>query len=173
MERVFDGSSLKVDSKVNVEIKFVNPTECKKIVYDNHWQNNFGNISDILQDSDLCTIAEIDGSLAYWSQIAFKATYVEGIDKKIIVPPESAYIYGVYTAKNFRKLRVASKALNDTAIYLFERGIKKLFLFTNTHNLPMQRTAKTAGFNIIGKITLIKIGKFHIYRNKDVALFTY
>jgi len=167
LEKKLDRFSFVPVNKINVEIKFIDPTDCKKVASENRWQDNFTvDINEIFQDSDVSVIAEVNGHLAHWAQIAFKTAYVAGIEKKISVSSESAYIYGVYTAKNFRKMGIASAVIEKTAAYLCERGIRKVYLFANTHNLSMLKIAEKTGFKRIGMITLIKIGRLKLYRYK-------
>lgn len=69
-------------NKIDVEVKFVDPKTCKKIASENQWGANFiVDIDEILKDSALSVVAEVDDRLACWTQIAFKTAYVGEIEK--------------------------------------------------------------------------------------------
>jgi GNAT superfamily N-acetyltransferase len=126
-----------------IDIKFIDPTECKKIASLNHWQDQFQvDIDKILLYSDLSVVAEINGRLAHWSHVALKSAYVAGIQKKISIHSECAYIYGIYTAGEFRKMGIASAVLERISAYLAESGIKNAFFLTNRRNLSMIRVGE-------------------------------
>jgi ribosomal protein S18 acetylase RimI-like enzyme len=152
-------------AKIDFEVKFLDPDSCKKIAFENKWQANFTvDINEILEDSDLSVIAEVKGHLVYWTQIAFKTAHVDEIERRISVDSESAYVYGVYTAKNFRKVGIASSVMAKVAEHLHERGIRRIFLFVDQHNQSMLKIAGTAGFEQLGKVKLIRIGKLKLCR---------
>ena len=155
------------ESMVQLEVRFISPKNCREIAFENQWQSNFTvNIDDILKDSDLSVVAEVNGHLAHWMQITFKPAYVAEIEKRMLATPESAYVYGVYTAKVFRKMGIASTVLEKALAYLNKRGVKTVHLFVDSHNSSMLRIAEKTGFKAVGEVKLIKIGNVKFYKFK-------
>lgn len=164
-----DGNSSLSKVETKVEIKFLDPKSCKKIAVKNKWQTNFTvGIDEILEDSDICVIAEVDGYLAHWTHITYKSAYVSEIMKRIWLVSESAYLHGIYTAKDFRKIGIASTVIEKIEAYLHEKGIRELYVLIDSHNNSMLRVATKAGFKEIGKVKIIKIGKLKLYRYKGI-----
>jgi len=75
-------------------------------------------------------------------------------------------LFAVYTIPEYRRLRIASKAIEKILNYLRQRGIEKVYLFARPSNYPSMRLFHNAGFEKIGTVSFIKIWKLKILRYK-------
>jgi len=116
--------------------------------------------------NDMCATAEIHGELVHWSWVAFNEAYVGEIERKIRINSDSAYVYAVYTAQEYRGLGIASKAMEKICDYLYEMGVRKVYLYTRHDNFPMLRVAHKAEYQKIGTMRFIKVCKLKLYRCK-------
>ncbi len=173
LEKNLDHFSAAKQTMIDFEIEFLDPKDCKKLASYNQWQTNFTvNADDILEYSDLCAVAKFNGVIAHWTQIAFNSVYTAEIDKDIFVSSKSAYLYGIYTSKDFRRKGLASAVTQKTFAYLSDKGIRRIYMAVDPHNHSMLRIAAKAGFKEIGRITVIKMGKLRLYRCKgDIKKF--
>jgi len=166
-ERKLDNFLLLQKSESPIQIYFLDVDGCKKVASENNWQANFTiSINEILENTDVCAVAEFNQRLAHWTQISFGGAYVAEIDKKIRVDSKSAYLHGIYTEKDFRKMGIASAVMEKVSAYLLERGISRLYILVDSRNPSMLRVVAKAGFKRIGAIKLTKIGKLKLYRRK-------
>jgi RimJ/RimL family protein N-acetyltransferase len=166
-EKKLDLSSSFDLTKTDFEIEPVDQKTCREMAAQNNWQANFTTtIDEILDYSDICFIAKADGKMVHWTHITFKSAYIAEINKRIQPNSDSAYLYGIFTAKDFRKKGIASAVIEKVADYLTEKGIKKLQVIVDSHNNSMAKIVNKTGFEQIGAVKLVKIGKLKLYRYK-------
>jgi predicted GNAT family acetyltransferase len=165
LQKNFTLSSPVDAAHVGFEVKFVSAEECKKIAIANKWQNNFRvDIDEIVKESNLCAVAEVNGNLAHWTQISFGKTNIEEIQKTINVDSDSAYLHGVYTAEAFRKKGLTFHFIEKISDHLCQKGISKLYILIDVQNSPMLKIAEKAGFKKLGKASLTVIGPIKFYK---------
>jgi hypothetical protein len=166
LEKNIDSFRPAVNARSDFEIKIVSPADCKKVASENNWQDNFSvNLSEIVEESNICAIAEFNGSLAHWTQITFGMASVAEIKRRIKLNPESAYLHGIYTASAFRKRGITSEVIEKISMYLHEKKISRLYILTEAHNNAMLKIAEATGFKKLGKATLITIGSKSLFRS--------
>jgi len=116
------------------------------------------------RSGDKCIVATVNGEIVHWTWVAFKEAYVGVLEKKIRVPDtNSAYVYGIYTLRKYRRLGIASKAMEALLNHLHSRGIKRVFVLIHHNNFPSIRYHQKIGFKKIGTIKFIKILKLKLY----------
>jgi hypothetical protein len=149
--------------KLAFEIKALDPTSCEQIASQAYWAANFNiSVDLILKDSDICYIATKDSRLIHWTQVTFKSAYVIELNKNTRPDPNTAYLYGVFTALDFRKTGVATAVIQEISSRLTGQGIGKIYILSDKD--PMQKILIKTGFKKIGSAYSIKIGKIEIYR---------
>lgn len=164
-ERTLTDLCFKAKAKAKVDVKLVQRDEFPKIA--NNLKKFKVDAEAIFEDGRMCAIAEIDGNLVHWTFVAFNEAYVMEIKRKIRVSTDSAYVYAVYTAPEYRGLGIASKAMEKISCCLHERGIKKAYALIHPNNFPSLRYFHKVGFKKIGKITFIEICKLKLYKCKS------
>lgn len=162
IEKRLTDASFKTEAKIEVNLRLVQRDEFPKIA--NKFKKFEVNVEEMLEDGDVCAIAEIDGNLVHWTLVAFNDAYVGEIERKIRVSPDSAYLYAGYTAQEYRGLGIASKAMEKILCYLHEIGIRKTYALIRHDNFPSLRYTHKAGFKKIGTIKFFKICKLKLCR---------
>jgi hypothetical protein len=167
LEKNIDSFRHAIDAKSDLEIKIVSPADCKKAASENNWQNNFSvNINEIVEESNVCALAEVNGSLVHWTQITFGTASVAEIKRRIKINPESAYLHGIYTITAFRKRGITSEVIEKILMYLNERKIRRIYILIDVHNNEMLKVAEAAGFKKLGKASLFTIGSLCLFRSE-------
>jgi GNAT superfamily N-acetyltransferase len=121
------------------------------------------NVREMLAAGQMCFTASIFGDLIHWTCIAFNETYVREIERKIHIPPDSAYIYAGYTIAEYRGRGISPRILNEICDFLYKKGYRKAYLSIRTNNIPPQRAALKAGFQKIGTVNFSKIANMKRY----------
>jgi RimJ/RimL family protein N-acetyltransferase len=163
-KRLADFPPFKV-AEHDFKIEVTTPARCRDIASQSSWGANFKvTLDEILRDSDVCFVATKDSRLVHWTHAAFRSTYIEEIGKRIRPNSNSAYIFGVFTAPNFRNFGVASAVIQEASFYLSDKGTDKIFILIDKHNSSMRKILTQAGFKKTGFVKLFRLGKMRLLR---------
>jgi ribosomal protein S18 acetylase RimI-like enzyme len=162
LEKRINDFPFRLKTKVKINVQIFYKTEFNRIA--NKFIDFRVNISNLLRNSDICAIAEINEKLVHWSFVAFKEAMVKEIERRVKLNPGSAYLYAVYTLPRHRNMGIAHEVIYKILCHLRERGIKAAYVIVGSDNLPMLKLAFKLGFKKIGNIKFIKLWKFKLYR---------
>lgn len=159
--RALDDASLKTEAKVKVDIQVIRRDAFPEI--SDKFKNSNINMKETFGTADICVIAEINGILTHWGWVTFNEAYLMEIEKRVRVDSKSAYLYGVYTIPDYRRLGIYSKVMEKLCNYLQKRGFEKVYLCIVYDNIPSLRAAYKAGYQKIGSISFTKIYRLKLY----------
>jgi GNAT superfamily N-acetyltransferase len=118
-----------------------------------------------LKNGDVCFIAEKEADIVHYEWICFNE-HETGLQRKIRVGPNSAYLYDTYTVPKYRGKGINPAVYTNVVNYLSQRGIKEIYFIILSNNYISLRTSQKATPRKIGEVTLIKLLGKKIYKCK-------
>lgn len=110
-----------------------------------------------LKVGHLCFIAEKNGNIVNYTWVCFNETFIDELERKIRIGSDSAYRYDGYTVPKYRGMGILPTVLTKATDHLFQNGIKKIYDFVTSANLPSQRSLSKIGSRKMGEVTLIRL----------------
>lgn len=125
-----------------------------------------GKAEERLTAGDLCFIGENNGDIVHYEWICFNEIFPSFLERNIRVRPNSAYVYKGYTVPKYRSKGISSAVLTNAANYLFQNGIKEMYVIIAPDNYPALRTWQKIGSRKLGEVTFIKLFNSRTYKFK-------
>lgn len=174
-ERTLADTCFKTDSKVEVDVRVVQRDDFPRIakrfqkfkINENelaYFNPSISIAKERLEKGHICIIADIGGDLVHLKWVALNEGYAGLLDRKIRMPPDSAFVYGSYTISEYRGLGIAPKTMEKGFSYLYERGIRDVYSCISHNNFPSIRLAHKQGYRKMGTIMYTKVFKLRRYR---------
>lgn len=146
-------------SKIKVDVRLAQSDDILRLVK----LKRFGKG---LRRDHLCFIAEKNGGIVFHSLVCFNDLYLNVLERKMRIGHDSAHIYSYYTVPEYRCMGIATAGTARALDYLFQNGIKRVYVLIFSYNLASQRVVEKTGFRKIGEITLIRLFMLRRYRCK-------
>jgi len=163
-ERTLTDACFKIEAKVEVDARPAQHDDFPKI------SKRFKKFDTIAEErfkiGHICIVSDMHGDIVHLKWIAFNEAYAGELERKLRIDPDSAYIYDTYTVPEYRGLGIAPKVMEKAFSYLYERGIRKVYVCIRHNNFPSLRAAQKEGFRKIGSITYTRIFMLRLYRCK-------
>ena len=125
-----------------------------------------GEAEERLKAGDLCFIGEKNGDIVHYRWICFNEVFVNELERKIRMRPNSAYMYDAYTVPKYRGKGIHPAVLTNAEDYLFQSGIKEMYTVILSNNHSSLRTWQKIGSRKMGEVTFIKLFNAKIYKCK-------
>lgn len=166
-EKVLVDPYPKIDAKIDVEVCMITNDELQKIA------ENFENLTEEeaerrLKMGHLCFGAILKGKIVHLRWVSLNETYIGDLERKLEVPPGSAWVYDAYTILKYRGSGISPKVFSEIAHYLKEvKHIEKVYLAISHDNFPSLRTAQKEGLRKIAVVAYMRIWRWRLYRLKS------
>ncbi len=127
-----------------------------------------------LEAGHLCFVAEENGSIVNHLWVAFNEIYLKGLDRKLQMGSDSAYLYDAYTVPKYRHRGISVKVNYEIFEHLFKTGFEKAVYIIVYDNRPSRARAlhfaDKIGSRNMGEIIIFgfpKLGRYvHICRGE-------
>jgi hypothetical protein len=161
-EKNLEGSSININAQLNINVRLVTVKDYQKLKFPHLSANEIKNRWNL---GHLCIGVEIQGKIVSLQWISFNGAYVRGLERKLVLYPNSAYSYDVYTLPEYRGLGFAPAAFGKTLSYLkANTQVEKVYMCISHTNFPSLRAAQKEELHKIGGVSYFRIFNLRFYR---------
>lgn len=117
-------------------------------------------ILERLKRGHKCFVLRSSNVIAHACWAGIGTARMEYLDCEIRLADTTAYLYGSFTAGQFRKLNLATVAYLEMARHFRELGFRRLAAVVVPHNRAALGPVRKAGYRRLGVIRSVKIGSW-------------
>jgi RimJ/RimL family protein N-acetyltransferase len=98
-----------------------------------------------------------EGKIVGFVKFGAGNAYVSDYDRTIVFPDDVVFLYEDHVARDYRRNKIASYAINETCKFCKKQGYKKVVTYVHEWNIASLRSMSNAGFERVRTIYYYKI----------------